>query len=96
MDANEKLVKDIKVVLSDLEVLFDDLKTNASSELADVQVTATKKIEAAKLMLLNSEQDLISKEKVAVEMIDDFARGNIWKIVAVVAVVSFLFGYALR
>lgn len=96
MDANEKLIKDVKVVLSDLEELFGDLKTNASSELAEAQEAASKKIEAAKLMLINSEQDLLSKEKVAVEMTDDFARINAWKIIAVVAVISFLFGYTLR
>lgn len=96
MDTNEKLIRDVKLVLSDLEELFSHLKTNASSELAEVQETANKKIEAAKLMLMTSEQDLLTKEKVAVEMTDSFARSNTWKIIAIVAVISFLIGYTMR
>jgi len=96
MDANEKLVKDVKVVLSDIEQILNEVKGQTTKEFSEAQETVTEKLEKAKAMLINSEQDLLSKEKVAVEMTDSYARGNTWKLLLVVAIVSFFIGYTMH
>jgi ElaB/YqjD/DUF883 family membrane-anchored ribosome-binding protein len=95
LDSNNKLVNDIKVVLSDLELLVKDLKGKTSQEFAEMHETLTEKLETAKEMLIDSEQDLLNKEKVAAEMTDAYARTNTWKLVAIAAVIGFLIGYTI-
>jgi len=96
MNTNEKLVKDVKVVLSDIEQILNEAKDYTTKEFAEAQETMTQKLEKAKLMLIDSEQDILSKEKVAAEMTDSFARSNTWKLLLIVAVVSFLIGYTVN
>ena len=92
--SNQKLVDDVKVVMSDLEGMLDDVKGKTAKEFAEMQTSLSKKLAKTKQQLIDSEIDLSNKEKVAAEMTDDFARNNTWKLVAGAIVIGFLIGYS--
>jgi ElaB/YqjD/DUF883 family membrane-anchored ribosome-binding protein len=94
-NTNKKLVDDVKVVLSDLDDVLDDIKGKTAKEFAQMQDSLSEKLMSAKEKLLASEQDLLGKEKVAAEMTDNYARSNAWKLIVIAAVLGFLIGYTL-
>ena len=96
MDAEKKLVEDVRAVLLDIEHIVSDVKGKTAKEFAEAQETLTDKLDMAKAMLLDSEQDLLNKEQVAIEMTDSFIRENAWKLLIVVAVISFFIGYTMQ
>ncbi len=94
MSTEKKLIEDIGVVLQDVEQLIVELKGKTTKEFGEVQETLEGKLDRAKSMLINFEQDLLSKEKTAVEMSDSFVRSNVWKFLIMVALISYLIGYS--
>lgn len=93
VEDEKKLVRDIKIVISDLDDLFDGFKGKTSKEVAELQGTLKEKLADAKSKVEASEQDLLMKEQVAVEMTDAYVHKNAWKLVAIAAVIGFLMGY---
>ncbi len=92
-DSNKKLIKDIKVVLADLEQVLSDVKDKSSKEAAELKDSFEGKLEKTKEKLIIAEQDLLNKEQIAAEMTDSYVRTNAWKVIIVVAVISFFIGY---
>lgn len=92
-DSDKKLIKDVKVVLADLEQVLTDLKDKSSKEAAELRDGFEEKLESTKERLILAEQDLLNKELIAAEMTDSYVRTNAWKVIIVVAVVSFFIGY---
>jgi ElaB/YqjD/DUF883 family membrane-anchored ribosome-binding protein len=92
-EINKKLVGDIKLVLSDLDDMVDEIKGKTSKEVAELQGALKDKIAVTKSKIEASEQDLLMKEQVAVEMTDEYVHSNAWKFAFVAAVMGFLIGY---
>ncbi|MGJ8620860.1 MAG: DUF883 family protein [Methylophilaceae bacterium] len=92
-ESNKKLIKDMKVVLSDLEQVLGDFKDKSSKEAMELKDRLDEKLESTKEKLIIAEQDLLNKEQVAAEMTDSYVRSNAWKIIIVVALVSFFIGH---
>lgn len=86
--SGKKLVSDVKLVLSDLENMLDEVKGKTSQEVAELQGALTEKIAETKSKLLTSEQDFLMKEQIAVEMTDAYVHKNAWKLVAVAINIS--------
>jgi len=95
LDVNKKLMKDIKLVLSDLEVVLDEAKGKTSVEIAALQERLMEKLETAKQKLRATEQDLLNKEKIAVEMTNSYAKDHVWTLMIVAALLGFLVGYSI-
>jgi ElaB/YqjD/DUF883 family membrane-anchored ribosome-binding protein len=95
LDANKKLMKDIKLVLSDLEVVLDEAKGKTSAEIAALQETLMEKVKTTKEKLRASEQDLLNKEKIAVEMTNSYAKDHVWTLMIVAVLFGFLIGYSI-
>ncbi|MFT7228261.1 MAG: ElaB/YqjD/DUF883 family membrane-anchored ribosome-binding protein [Methylophilaceae bacterium] len=95
LDANKKLMKDVKLVLSDLEVVLDEAKGKTSAEIAALQETLMEKVKTTKEKLRASEQDLLNKEKIAVEMTNSYAKDHVWTLMIVTALLGFLAGYSI-
>tara|TARA_B110000902_G_scaffold225547_1_gene263616 strand:- start:381 stop:716 length:336 start_codon:yes stop_codon:yes gene_type:complete len=95
LDANKKLMKDIKIVLSDLKVALDKAKGTTSAEIAALQETLMEKLETKKEKLRASEQDLLNKEKIIVEMTNSHAKDHVWTSVIIAALIGFLVGYSI-
>ena len=94
-DIRDKLAKDIKTVFADLELAVDDLKGKTTQEVTELQVNLKKKIADAKSQLITSEQDFLVKEKVAIEMTNNYTRDNVWKFLLIAALIGFILGYSL-
>jgi ElaB/YqjD/DUF883 family membrane-anchored ribosome-binding protein len=94
-DVRDKLVKDIKTLFSDLELALDDVKGKTNQEVAELQINLKRKIADAKVQLTASEQDFLAKEKIAIEMTDNYTRDNVWKFILIAAFIGFLLGYSL-
>lgn len=92
-DSNKKLIKDIKVVLADLEQVLSDVKDKSSKEATELKDSFEAKLERTKEKLITAEQDLLNKEQIAAEMTDSYVRSNVWKVIIAVAIVSFFIGY---
>lgn len=92
-DSNKKLIKDIKVVLADLEQVLNDVKDKSSKEATELKDSFEAKLERTKEKLIIAEQDLLNKEQIAAEMTDSYVRSNAWKVIIAVAIVSFFIGY---
>ena len=92
-ESNKKLVKDMKLVLSDLEAMLHEIKGKTSQDAAEFQDSVVEKLERTKEKLIVAEQDFLGKEQIAAEMTDSYVRDNAWKIIVIIAVLSFFIGY---
>ncbi len=92
-EITEKLVKDLKAVVTDIELALSDMKGKTNNEIDELQETLKEKLAATKEMLKDSEQDFLNKKDIAIEMTNSYTRDNTWKLVIVAAVIGFLLGY---
>jgi len=95
MSSNKKLVKDVKVVMADLEAILDEVKDKTSNEISEIHASLAKKIETTKEQLIKSEQDLLEKEKVGAQLANEYVQNNAWKLALIAAVLGFLIGYTM-
>lgn len=82
--------------MSDLEVVLDEFKGKTSQEFSEFQDAMSERLASTKEKIVASEQDLLNKEKVAVEMADSYVRSNAWRFAIIGAVMGFLVGYFMR
>jgi ElaB/YqjD/DUF883 family membrane-anchored ribosome-binding protein len=95
MKSNEKLVKDVKVLMADLEAILDEVKDKTSNEISEIHASLTKKIETTKEQLIKSEQDWLEKEQVGAKLANEYVQNNAWKLAMIAAVLGFLIGYTI-
>jgi len=93
---DKKLIKDIKIVIADIELVLNDIKDKTANEFTEINTTLIEKLALAKEKLIDSEQDLLNKEQIAVEMTDAYARRNTWKLVMIAALIGYLIGYTVH
>ncbi|QVL45550.1 MAG: DUF883 domain-containing protein [Methylophilaceae bacterium] len=93
---DKKLIKDIKIVIADIELVLNDIKDKTANEFTEINTTLVEKLALAKEKLIDSEQDLLNKEQIAVEMTDAYARRNTWKLVMIAALIGYLIGYTVH
>ena len=93
---DKKLIKDIKIVIADIELVLNDIKDKTANEFTEINTTLVEKLALAKEKLIDSEQDLLNKEQIAVEMTDAYARRNTWKLVMIAALIGCLIGYSIH
>lgn len=92
-EITEKLVKDLKAVVTDIELALNDMKGKTNNEIDELQETLKEKLAATKEMLKDSEQDFLNKKDIAIEMTNSYTRDHTWKLVIGAAVIGFLLGY---
>lgn len=95
MDSNKKLVRDIKVLMADIESILDDVKDKTSNEVSEIHATLSKKLAITKGQLIKSEQDLLNREQIGAKLANEYVQGNPWKLAIIAAVLGFLIGYTM-
>lgn len=90
--SKDKLVSDLKVVVSDAEELLKLTAGEAGDKLGDVRVRLAERLAIAKERLLDAEAALVERTKKAAHATDDYVHAHPWQSVGVAAGVAFLLG----
>jgi ElaB/YqjD/DUF883 family membrane-anchored ribosome-binding protein len=90
--SKQKLVSDMKVVVSDAEELLRATAGVAGDKVGELRERIGESLRDAKLRLADAEVALVDKTKAAARATDDFVHENPWRAVGVAAVVGLLLG----
>lgn len=90
--SKDKLVSDLKVVVSDAEELLKLTAGQAGDKLGDVRVRLGERLAIAKERLIEAEAAVVEKTKMAAHATDDYVHAHPWQSVGVAAGVAFLLG----
>lgn len=90
--SKEKLVADLKVVVSDAEELLRATASAAGEKAGELREKLQDRLRDAKLRLADAEAALIDKTKAAARATDDFVHDHPWKAVGIAAGAGLLIG----
>lgn len=90
--SKEKLVADLKIVVSDAEELLRATANVAGEKVSELREKIQDRLRDAKLRLADAEAALVDKTKAAARATDDFVHDNPWKAVGIAAGVGLLLG----
>ncbi|HUN70365.1 MAG TPA: DUF883 family protein [Burkholderiales bacterium] len=90
--SKDKLVADLKVVVSDAEELLRATASQAGEKAAVARERIQASLATAKVKLGEAEQALREKTKEAAKVTDDFVRDNPWQAVGIAAVAGLVLG----
>lgn len=93
--SNEKLVEDIKTVVSDVEAMLREAAGKTSKEIEALHATLVAKLAVTKGQLAVAEEDLLLREKVAVNMTNEYVHNNAWRLAIIAAFMGFFVGYLI-
>jgi len=88
----EKLVSDLKVVVSDAEELLRATAGAAGEKVGELRERMSVRLRDAKERLIDAEAALIDKTKAAARATDDFVHDEPWKAVGVAAALGLALG----
>lgn len=88
----DKLVADLRMVVSDAEELLKLTAGQAGEKVAAIRDKVQKGLEQAKTKLVEIESKAVEKTKAAARATDNYVHENPWKSVGVAAAVGFLVG----
>lgn len=88
----EKLVSDMKAVVSDAEEILRASAGAAGEKMAEMRAKIEVSLRDAKLRLADAEAALVDKAKAAAAATDDFVHDQPWKAVGIAAGVGLLVG----
>jgi ElaB/YqjD/DUF883 family membrane-anchored ribosome-binding protein len=92
---NEKLITDIKAVVSDAESILSATAGQTGEKVAELRASLTAKIADAKVKLVAAEQAVVEKAKQAAKATDEYVHENPWQSVIIAGGVGFLIGYLI-
>jgi ElaB/YqjD/DUF883 family membrane-anchored ribosome-binding protein len=92
---NEKLITDIKAVVSDAEAILSATAGQTGEKVAELRASLTAKIADAKVKLVAAEQAVVEKAKQAAKATDEYVHENPWQSVIIAGGVGFLIGYLI-
>ena len=95
IDSQEKLVTDIKAVISDAEEMLSATADQAGEKIADLRARITVRLKEAKVRLVEAEAVLVAKTKAAAQATDNYVHESPWTAVGVAAGVGLLVGLVL-
>jgi ElaB/YqjD/DUF883 family membrane-anchored ribosome-binding protein len=91
-DSKQKLVSDMRIVVSHAEELLRATAGVADEKMNDLRERIGQSLRDAKLRLADAEGAVVDKTKAAARATDDFVHENPWRAVGVAAVVGLLLG----
>lgn len=94
--SKQKLVSDMKVVVSDAEEILRATAGVAGEKMVDLRERIAERLRDAKLRLADAEAALVDKTKAAARATDEYVHENPWKAVGVAAGAGFLLGLLLN
>lgn len=90
--SKQKLVSDMKVVVSDAEEILRATAGVAGEKMADLRERIGERLRDAKLRIADAEAALVDKTKAAARATDDYVNENPWQAVGIAAGIGLLLG----
>ena len=90
--SKEKLMQDLRVVVSDAEELLRATAGQAGEKVAVVRERIQENLAAAKVRLVAAEEAVVAKTKEAAKATDEYVHENPWKAVGISAGVGLIIG----
>ena len=88
----EKLKKELKAVVADVEELLKITANQAGEKMAGIRAKAAESLKSAKARLVQEEAILKVKASTAAKATDEYVRANPWKAVGIGALAGFVLG----
>lgn len=88
----EKLISDLRVVISDAEELLRMTAGEAGEGAADLRGRVQARMNQAKIELIHVQEAAVAKVKAAGHATDEFVRENPWKSIGIAAATGLLLG----
>ncbi|MCF8155687.1 MAG: DUF883 family protein [Rhodoferax sp.] len=93
--AQEKLVTDIRAVISDAEEILLATADQTGEKIASLRARIKERVLDARIRLDAAEEVLIEKTRAAARATDDYVHENPWQAVGIGAGIGFLLGLVL-
>lgn len=91
-NSKEKLVSDMKVVVSDAEEILRATAGVAGDKLGELRERITDRLRDAKVRIADAEDLLVDRTKAAARATDDYVNDNPWRAVGIAAGIGLLLG----
>ncbi len=91
-NSKEKLVSDMKVVVSDAEESLRATAGVAGDKIGELRERILDRLHDAKIRLADAEEMLLTRTKEAARATDDYVNDNPWRAVGIAAGVGLLLG----
>ncbi|GHU30583.1 hypothetical protein AGMMS50256_17740 [Betaproteobacteria bacterium] len=88
----DKLVSDMKVVVSDAEELLRATTDVAGGKIGELRERITERLKIAKLRIADAEELLLDRSKAAARATDEYVTENPWRAAGIAAGVGLLLG----
>lgn len=88
----EKLVSDMKVVVSDAEEILRATAGVAGDKVGELRERIIDRLRDAKVRIADAEEMLVDRTKAAARATDDYVNDNPWRAVGIAAGVGLLLG----
>ena len=92
ISSKEKLIADMKVVVSDAEEILRATAGVAGEKMADLRERIGERLRDARVRIDDAEAALVDKTKAAARAADDFVNENPWQAVGIAAGIGVLLG----
>lgn len=90
--SKEKLMEDLKVVVTDAEELLKATASQTGERIAAARAKAEESLRVARVRLADAQAALVEKTKIAAKATDEYVHENPWKAVGIAAVAGLLLG----
>lgn len=94
--STDKLVSDLKVLVSDAEELLKATANQAGEKVAAARQRIEQSLIEGKKSLADAEKVLVDKTKEAADIADDYVRENPWTAAGIAAGVGLILGLLIR
>jgi ElaB/YqjD/DUF883 family membrane-anchored ribosome-binding protein len=91
-NSKQKLVSDMKVVVSDAEEILRATAGVAGEKMVDLRERIGERLRDAKMRIADAEEALVDRTKAAARATDDYVNDNPWRAVGIAAGVGLLLG----
>ena len=92
VELQEKLVSNIKTVISDAEDMLSATADQAGEKIANLRARIQTRLQDAKYRLQDAEEVLVAKTRAAARATDDYVHESPWTAVGIAAGVGLLVG----
>jgi ElaB/YqjD/DUF883 family membrane-anchored ribosome-binding protein len=93
--SREKLVEDLKAVVSDAEGLLKATADQTGGKVAEVRGRIEESLKAARARIAEEGKAVVEKAKSAAKSTDEFVHDHPWKAVGIGALVGLLVGFLI-
>ena len=90
--SREKLMEDLKAVVSDAEALLKATAHQTGEKIAEVRAKAEESLKTAKVRIAEEGKEIMEKAKSAAKSTDEFVHAHPWKAVGIGALAGLVFG----